>query len=360
MAVPNPDRELTRMQRDLKSGLAPCTVIAGVSEFFRQEAFDLAFAAAPGDVDLRTVDGDRDTDGRELDGLRGGNLFGKGTVLTIRRGEAWLKKNGEGLLAVLDSIGGGCGILLEIKKLDKRTKIAKALVKSGQIYEFRDLYTEPYDRSRSPLDAEMVGWIVSRSRAMKCPLTPESAYLVMSSVGTRPSELVEELQRLAVAVGGSKKALAPADLAGKLTCSFESTPFEFADGLLEYDRGRATRSLTAMYERGAQGRDGAKIDQGGLFPFITSWLYQSLAQLHEGRQLVDQGIQLRDVPGRLGIRVFVDRFLGHLKRNPTARVERGLALLHRAQRELRTTGEDPHYLLLRFLSRYFVDQEQAA
>jgi hypothetical protein len=30
------------------------------------------------------------------------------------------------------------------------------------------------------------------------------------------------------------------------------------------------------------------------------------------------------------------------------------------QRELRSTGEDPHYLLLRFLARYFKEREGVA
>ncbi len=320
----------------------------------------MAFAAVSDTADLRTIEGNRDTDGREIDDLRGGTLFGSGTVLAVRRGEDWLKKQGEGLLVALPAFARGSALLLEVKKLDKRTKIAKALGKTGELFEFRDLYTEPYDRGRSPLDAEMVGWLVTRSRAMGVPLTSESAFLVMSSVGTKPAELVEELQRISIAVGKTDRALSPDDLAGSLTCSFASTPFEFAEGLLDFDRARATRSLTSMYERGTRGRDGARIDQGGLFPFITSWLHQQLAQLHDGRLLMDEGVPARDVPNRLGVRGFADRFVAQLQRNSSVRLARGLRLLHMCQRELRSTGEDPHYLLLRFLARYFKEREGVA
>jgi len=34
--------------------------------------------------------------------------------------------------------------------------------------------------------------------------------------------------------------------------------------------------------------------------------------------------------------------------------------LNDCQRELRTTGEDPHYLLLRFVARYFAERETVA
>ncbi len=361
MAVPNPDREQLRLSKQLQSGLPPCLLVLGGSGFFRQEALDAAFAAIPEGVDLRTMDGDTASDGRELNDLCGGTLFGSGAVLLVRRGEGWVKKHGEALLATIPSIAKGSSLILEIKKLDKRTKLAKALLKVGEAFEFRDLYTEPYDRTRSPLDAEMVGWLVKRSKAMGCPLQAESAYLLMSTVGTRPAELIEEVERIKSLLddGGSKRSLSPDELRGKLTCSFESNPFEFAEALLNYDRQAALRALSAMYSHGASGRDGVRLDQGGLFPFITSWLYQSLAQAYEGRRLLDSGVAARDVPGRLGVRNFVDRFQQQLQRNPSSRLSRGLRLLHRCQRELRSTGEDPQWLLERFLSRYFAAPEAA-
>ena len=190
---------------------------------------------------------------------------------------------------------------------------------------------------------------------MGCPLRSDAAYLVISSVGTKPMELLQELGRIRTEVGEIDSPLTADDLRGKLTSSFESTPFEFAEALLAFDRRAATRSLTAMYSRGAQGRDGVRVDQGGLFPFITGWLYQSLAQLHEGRLLLDSGTTLAEVPRRLGVRVFVDRFQGQLLHNPEPRLRRGLLLLHRCQRELRRTSEDPGLLLQGFLGRYFAE-----
>jgi DNA polymerase III delta subunit len=362
VAVPNPDREHERLGKALQSGLPPVLIVTGASDFFRQEAIDMVAAVIPDGVDLRNMDGDTKTDGRELNDLCGGTLFGSGAVLVVRRGESWLKAHGEGLLASIPSIAKGSSLVLEVKKLDKRTKLAKALVKAGEFFEFRDLYTEPYDRTRSPLDAEMVGWLVRRSRTLQCPLQAEAAFMVMSVVGTKPAELVEEVERIRNQLGkrDSRKALGPEDLRGSLTCSFQSNPFELADAVLAFDRKAATRALGAMYARGTTGRDGKQMDRYALFPFITSWLYRSLSQVYEGRCLMDTGVALRDVPGRVGVRQFVDRFQGQLKKNPTHRIQRGLQLLHSCQRELRTSGEEPEWLLLRFLRRYFAEAEAVA
>ena len=58
---------------------------------------------------------------------------------------------------------------------------------------------------------------------------------------------------------------------------------------------------------GVRGRDGAAVDRGGVFPFVVAWLHQALAKAWEGRDLVERGVPLRDVPGRLGVRMFEDR-----------------------------------------------------
>ena len=357
VAVPNPERELARLRQVLEKGLPPVTLILGPSAFFRGEAVELAVGAVPAECDLRRLDGSQETDGRELLDLRGGSLFGPGCWLVVRRGEGWLKQRGGDLPAVLEKMIRGCGLVLELAKLDRRTKLAKALVKKGAEFEFRDLYAEPYDRSRSPLEAELVGWVQHRAQTMGVHLRPDAAYLVITAVGTDPAELVAEMARLRDRAKGAESsgsgALGAEDLRGVLTCSFESTPFEFADAVLGADRKRAMRSLKAIFARGVRGRDGSAVERGGLFPFITSWLYRSLANAYEGRRLLDQGTSLADVPGQLGVRTFTERFREQVRSNSTGQLRLGLLALVDCQRQLRLAGEDPELVLERFVARWF-------
>ena len=64
---PNPDRELDRLGKVLAEGLPSVVVIQGPSDFFRQQAVDAALEKVPEDVSLRRLEGDKETDGRELD-----------------------------------------------------------------------------------------------------------------------------------------------------------------------------------------------------------------------------------------------------------------------------------------------------
>jgi DNA polymerase III delta subunit len=350
MAVPNPEHELARLRKVLQRELPPAVVITGQSAFFRGEALESVLERLPADAEVRTVSGDCETSGDELLDLRGAALFGRGSWLVVRRGDGWLKERGKALLAVLPAMAPGCGLVLEAAKIDRRTTLGKQLGQPpAALFEFRSLYTEPYDRSRSPLEAEFVGWLVQRGRTRGVPLTPEAALLLMSTVGTDPAECMAELDRIAEQVEAGGRPLGPDAIKGLLSCGFESTPFELAEALLDGDRRRALRSLEAMFERGVRGRDGESIERGGVFPFIVSWLYQALANAYEGRFLLDRGVPLEDVPGRVGVRAFVPRFQAQVARNSELRLRRWLRRLHQAQRDLRLTGEDPLWILRRLI-----------
>ncbi len=386
MATPNPEEELTRLARLVGKPLPPLVLVGGTNDFFRAEATDRLLAAVPKDAELRTVDAGAERDGGgggegdvdadepapadadvavglaqcpELQDLRGGGLFARSAYVVVRRGAVWWRKHGATVAALLPKFGKGCGLIVEAKKFDKRKKVVAALVKtladSGALFDFRDLYDMPYDRSKGPFEAELCKWVVSRAAKLGVPLAPDAAWLVVMQVGKQPAELLAELERLRDRVGADAKRrpFKPEDLHGKLTCSFEATPFDLADAVLGDDRRAAWRAVRAMFERGVRSKDGKAMDSGGVFPFATSWLYNQMATSLEGRQLADSGVAPRDVAARLGIYQFGDRFAERVQRLPQDKLRRGLLALHNCQRGSRLTGEDPDVLLERFLAQWF-------
>lgn len=387
MAVPNPEVELARLGKLLAKGLPPVLVVTGVNDSFRAEAMDLVLAALPKDGELRIVDavgeraggGAADDDEADDDGdeaadtadaaaglaacpelldLRGGGLFAKRAFVVVRRAANWWKKHATTVGSQVPNIGKGCGLVIEAGKLDKRKKAAATLVKQladgGALFEFRELYDTPFDRTRSPLEGELCKWVIGRAARAGVPLQPEAAWLLVAQVGKNPPDLLAELQRLRDRFGdGVKAPLAPAQLQGKLTTSFASTPFELADAVLGGDRRAAFRSVRAMFDRGVRQKDGRTMDAGGLLPFATSWMFQQLAMVLEGRQLLDGGVSLRDVPERLGVRFQGERLAAQVQRWTKPRLAHGLLALHACQRSSRTTGEDADVLLERFLCQWF-------
>ncbi len=356
MAVPHPDKELDRLRSRVKTALSPTTLITGASAYFRSEATDIAFAAVPQGRDLRVIEGQTETDGSELHSLRGASLFGGGGWLVVRRAEPWLAEHGDTLLPLLTSMGRNCGLIIEAQKVDKRTKLGKALA-THDSYEFRELYDSPFDRTKSPLEAELVSWVAQRSRGLNVRMTLEAAFIAVITVGKDPGEMMAELRRLStqpdVQQLAKTRPLTPDDLRGRLTCAFESTPFELAEAWLDHDRARCLRSLDAMFGRGVKGRDGKAMDPGGVFPFTMSWLFQAVAKAHRGRMLLDAGTPASAIGQQMGVHMFADRFVRQVTRNPAARLQHGLSLLLDTQRRLRSAGEHHQRLLESMVARYF-------
>ena len=371
MAAPNPVLELKRLKKLVGSGLPSIVLLHGPSEYFRSKAMSGLLAQVADDAELRPVDGaevrasDDDQESSPavtvpvLQDLRGGGLFAAATVVAVRRGVNWWKKHSAAVAEVAPKIQAGSSLIVEAPKLEKRKRAVAALVKQlsadGCVFEFRDLYDMPYERSRGPLEGELCQWLVQTSKQLGVELTPESAWLVVSQVGKSPSELIGELERLRDTLGERKVGapLAPRDLAGKLSVMFESTPFEFAEAVLGGDRRSAQRSLSAMYQRGVKQQDGKAMDSGGVLPFTTSWLYRQIGVVYEGRVLFDEGTSMRDLPARCGVRQFADRFLAQVKQNDQRQLQRGLVALHACLRKSRTSGEDGELLLERFLAQWF-------
>lgn len=391
MAAPHPAKEIERLRAQCRSGLPSIVGLIGANAWFREQALEIVLSSLPKDVEVLTVegqnvvlrgtkpsdedgddeDGDDDGDGDEdrldngdddkdkahcadLQPLAGGGLFRQSTALLIRRGDRWMQRFATALAAFAPRIQKGSVLIYEALKLDKRTKFAKELAASGAVYEFRELFPTPFGRPDQALQGELVQWLIALSKRKKVPLSPESALLLTVQVGADLSTLAAEIDQLADQFrDGATKALTPNDLRGKLTCSFESTPFELAEAVLDGDRRRALRSLHAMFARGVKQKDGKRMDHGGLFPFATSWLFTSIGRVHEGRLLMDQGMSLREVPKELGVYTFVELFQAQVQKHQAKKLEHGLLALVHCQRERRSSGEEDDVLLERFLSRWF-------
>lgn len=372
MAAPNPSIEFSRLDKLVRAGLPSIVMITGESDFFRGKAIECLLKAVPDDAELRKIDGadiktavdgdDGDvvaTLAPELQDLRGGGLFAKASFVVVRRGANWWKKHSASIADLAEKIPAGSGLLLESAKVDKRKKVAAALVKqlvaAGQVFEFRDLYELPYDRDRGPMDGELCKWVLQVSKKLGVPLEAESALLLIAQVGKAPGELAAELERLRDQFGTKtvRAPLAPKDLIGKLTVSFASTPFEFAEAVLCGKRQAAQRSLTAMFARGVKQQDGKTMDSGGLLPFTSSWLFREIGKVYEGRLLLDRGVSMRDLPKQAGVHQFADRFLEQVRCNSIDKLNRGVTALHACQRKSRMIGEDAEVLLERFLAQWF-------
>ncbi|GAB4160478.1 MAG: hypothetical protein Fur0037_27370 [Planctomycetota bacterium] len=384
MAAPNPEKELARVRSIAKKGLPPLVVVCGPDDWFRGEAMRALARAVPADAEMLSIEGSlvrarsrsaesgesEESDAREsedsgsaapgcpeLQQLISGGLFASRTVLIVRRGANWLSAHGDAVLAIAPRIRAGSSLIVETQKLDRRTKIGKDLQRAGELFEFRSLYDAPFDRSASPLGAELVQWVIQRGKGLGLSLAPEAALALVRQVGKSPSDLLGQLELLRDQLDPAdrRRTLRPSDLAGRLTSLFESNQFEFAEAVLDGDELGARRSLQALVERGLRLRDGTTADGAALFPLAASWLYQELATLHEARSALDSGTPAAELPAMFGRQRFPGPFLARVQRIDCRRSARGILALVHLQRQLRSGAEDPAVLLERFLWFWFTE-----
>jgi DNA polymerase III delta subunit len=342
MAAPKPEQELERLQQAVARGLPRVVIVGGESPYFRAEGFRRLLAAVPKEADLVEVEGDRETDGRELQDLRGGGLFARRRVLAVRRAEDWLQRHAAAIEATLPKLAPGCALLLDAAKLDGRLRLTKQLVEAGLRFEFRPQYPE-----------ELPDWLLRQARAQGLELLPDAARLLVEVVGKEPADLAAEIARLAGVLGRKSGRIGAEQLRGELTVGFGSDQFEFADALFARDRLRCERSLHALFARLLRGKDGRRIDEGGVIPMLASWLHRSIVETWRGRRLLDEGVPEREIPAKVGVPFFQERFLARVASWPRPDLRLLYLAVHDLQRSVRETGEEPELLLAGFLGRLF-------
>ena len=348
MAAPNPEREFERLEKVLASAASPQVfLIHGVSRWFRGRALDLLRHAFEAGSDLIEVDarvtGSRDEDlSLFLMDLRTQNLFAGRKVLLLRNGETWLSF----LAPSLTGIAKGNVLVIDVDKMDGRTKLARQLKSMGGVFEFRNLYDRPF-RDEAPRDsAEIVLWIVDRARKKKIGLSPDAALFMLEVVGSEPALLEGELERLAPIF--EHKNVQASELRSQLSISFGSSQFEFVDALLGQDLRAALRSLSALYREGLRTKDGQKLEASAVFPMLCSWLDMCLAKLSEAMFCLESGESMAEVVARYG-GFFKDRFEKQLRSLDLPCLARMHDALLRAERRLRVSAEEPQILLERML-----------
>ncbi len=352
MAAPNPEKEISRLASLLRADPAPSVfVFQGQQRWFRDRALDLVKdkLGAQGDVfehDASSGEGSANDAAGFLMDLRTRSLFGGQKVLMLRSAERWLKSHGKLLAEVLDGLAPGNALVIEVAKLDGRSALAKKLKKLGAVFDFRNLYDKPFGDRGPATSAELVQWVCARAKSKKLRLSPASALFMTQVVGNDPGQLEGEMDLLASQFAG--KEITPETMREVLTVSFGSSQFEFVDALLEKDAQKALRSVHAMFREGLRDRDGKRMDKGAIFPMAMAWLVQSIATLIEGRHAIDQGESGHSVVQRMG-GYFKDRFERQLRGLDTPALANIHAAAMRAERRLRSSGEEPDILLERLV-----------
>ena len=123
------------------------------------------------------------------------------------------------------------------KKPDKRQKIFKVLEKQAVWYESKKMY-----------DNQVPGWIAGYASNRKYRMEPKAAALLAEFLGSDLSKIVNEVEKLMVAIGKKGETITPALVEKHIGFSKDFNQFELQDALGKRDVVKANRIISYFAE----------------------------------------------------------------------------------------------------------------
>ena len=140
----------------------------------------------------------------------------------------------------------------------------------------------------APKPWKLPGWVVERAREQGLSLDSEAAKALVSGVGNRPTRLLRELEKLALAVHPATR-LSAADVEELASGEAGAGVYDLADALVAGDRPRTLALAEGLIAR--EGRPGTL-----LFPLV-----RRLREVHQASRLLDAGVAEQKVAGSLSV-----------------------------------------------------------
>ena len=128
-------------------------------------------------------------------------------------------------------------ICYKYKKPDKRQKIFKLLEKEAVWFESKKLY-----------DNQIAGWIAGYASNQKYSMEPKAAAMLAEFLGSDLSKIVNEVEKLMVAIGDKKETITPALVEKHIGFSKDFNQFELQDALGRRDVVKANRIINYFAE----------------------------------------------------------------------------------------------------------------
>ena len=118
------------------------------------------------------------------------------------------------------------------KNPDKRKKVFKALEKGGVTFQSKKLY-----------DNQVPGWISAYASKRKYNVEPKAAALLAEFLGSDLSKIVNEMDKLIIAVGSDQRTITPAHVERNIGISKDYNQFELQNALGKRNVLKANRII---------------------------------------------------------------------------------------------------------------------
>ncbi|PIQ97865.1 MAG: DNA polymerase III subunit delta [Nitrospinae bacterium CG11_big_fil_rev_8_21_14_0_20_56_8] len=315
--------------RDIDQGrVAPVYFLYGEERFLQREILDALERklVAPDNREFNLEHFEaRDTSVADWIGSSKTLSFFGGTKLVVVRDlhEKTLEpEEADRLVEYAQSPGPDACLVITAEKVDKKRKWVKSLVAIPGAVE-----------CAAPHEGALLPWLQKRARETGYQLAPEAARLMMERIGPRPGILARELDKV-LTFAGANRNVTEEDVAGLVGEIRLENAFGLTDALKRKNPEQALKLLHNQLEHGEE-----PIRILGLI----AWQFRVIWEV---KFYHEQGLAAPRIAERMGAKPFmVEKALQYTRNFSREMLIRGFRNLGAADRELKSSGNDPEGIL---------------
>jgi len=355
------------IQRKSWTPVPAFVVLAGDARFFRKEVERRALAAIFGDEKTPEVHryhlGKNSGASKNLDSmlatvldeLRTLSILSPNRAVVIDGADSFVDAFRDDLEPfVQEGFSGGHLILHLEKKLDARTKFARAVKESAWVMDC----SKPFDRpppwkaGGPPWQNELSEWIVGWAReTRKLDISLQDAFYLQERIGNDLDALDKSLEKLHLLLGDKRKIDAEtiASVTGETR---DDSIFSLVEYFIARDRNRALRIVERLFTSGYHPPQGSAVNEPvAITSLFIGSVVPRLRKIRRAHAVSDSG----GGPDRwmeLGLtsRPFIDRFSREVRAMPPRRIQLAFDAMLKMDRQIKT-GANARTLMALFLSK---------
>ncbi|MHC4780591.1 MAG: DNA polymerase III subunit delta [Planctomycetota bacterium] len=343
---------------------APLYAVVGDEPFLKHRAVDKvveALSKGPeGAFAVRTCDFEGPEElrpasvGEILADVMTPSLFTKRSTVVVWRADKLLTKGGgaEGVLEYIQDPGTHGSLVLELRALDKRTRVGRAIRDKGFVVECKRLFDRPppWKRNAPIHENPLAEWIAAEGRSEGLVLSLAVAHGLAERVGNDLGAIHEEIVKLALYLGADGDGAVRVDeraLSESVGDYNEFGVFRLTDAVGRRDLEGALKIVKSLLEQGLKsfGGPGKRVPPAQVPSVLVGRIHAKMREIFRARALLDAGGTSEEVGKALGKhRAFLPALIAEARNFALSEAHGILNLLFRAERALKTGADGPTML----------------
>jgi DNA polymerase-3 subunit delta len=255
-----------------------------------------------------------------LEAVQNISMWGSHTLVIVRNIDDWEWGKAESLLGYVKSPNPASTLVLQADKVDGRLKAVQALKAACKITECKPLYAN-----------QIPDWLRREAHTFNKQLSLEAANWCLELVGTDLATLHRALEGLSLFVG-TKPTIDLADVEGFLSNTSQHDVFELCKAM---GTGNTARALALMENLMANGEPAVRV----MYMIARHWRILLGLRSATDKTASDEMIKRFKLPP-----FFVGDYQDQARRWDPKRLMRGLSVLARTDRQLKSSRMADHLL----------------